>query len=87
MPDPSFAQYLNNNVQTFNPYGAGQKVYGSGRPMPNIGPTSSPEGYRTRDLQAKARRQAMLQRLKAAQSGNYKSAAYLRPQQGMQNYG
>ena len=84
MPDPSFSQYLQGNIQTFNPYGAGQKVYGSGRSAPNIGPTSSPEGYRTRDLQAKARREAMLNRLKAGQQGRFMSQAYLQPQQRMQ---
>lgn len=80
MADPNFEQYLKGNVQTFNPFGAGQKVYGGGRYAPNVGPTSSPDGYRTRDMVAKARRQAMLKRLKANQRGRYMSEESLRPQ-------
>lgn len=81
MADPTFNQYVQGNVQTFNPFGAGQKVYGGGRYAPNIGPTSSPDGYRTRDMIAKARRQAMLARLKAGQRGKFMNEDYLRPQQ------
>jgi len=85
MADPAFAQYLNGNIQTFNPYGAGRKVYGNGSFAPNTGPTSSPDGYRTRDLQARARKQAMLARLKATQRGQYFSEDAMRPpQQRMQ---
>jgi len=79
MPDPQFMRYLQGGIQTFNPYGAGQKVYGSGRSAPNIGPTSSPEGYATRDAQAKVRKQAMLKRLKAMQRGRYMSSDYMTP--------
>ena len=57
----------------FNPYAAGQKVYGAGRPMPNIGPVNK-MGYRVRDRAAKARRDAMLRRMKAMQKGNTMSA-------------
>lgn len=53
----------------FNPYGAGNKVYGSGRPMPTIGPVDK-AGYRQRDRMAKARRDAMLRRMRAQLSGN-----------------
>jgi hypothetical protein len=79
--DPQFLQYLQGRTQTFNPYGAGRKVYGSGRSAPNIGPTSSPEGYRTRDMTARARRLAMLKRLKSGQQGRYMSDDYLRPKE------
>lgn len=79
MADPNFMQYLQGSVQTFNPYGAGKKVYGNGSFTPNLGPTRSPDGYRTRDLQAKARRDAMLKRLKAEQRGKYFSQDSLRP--------
>lgn len=79
MADPQFMQYLQGSVQSFNPYGAGKKVYGSGRSAPNIGPTASPEGYATRDAQAKTRRKAMLQRLQAMQGGRYMSSAYMSP--------
>lgn len=77
--DPNFLKYLNaGRRQTFNPYGAGQKVYGAGRSAPNIGPTSSPEGYRERDMRGNAKRNAMLRRLKAQQRGRYMSSDYLR---------
>jgi len=60
----------------FNPYAAGAKAYGSGRSFPTIGPVD-PLGYRERDLSRKARMSAILQRLKAMQSGNYMSSSYL----------
>ena len=80
MSDQNFMRYLEGAGQNFNPYGAGPKVYGSGRSAPNIGRTSSPEGYRERDLKGKARRNAMLKRLKAIQSGRFMSPEYLTPQ-------
>lgn len=61
----------------FNRYAAGAKTYGSGRSFPTIGPVD-PLGYRERDLQKKARMQAILNRLKAMQSGNFMSSAYLK---------
>lgn len=65
----------------FNPYAAGDKRYGmSGRDAPNIGPTSSPEGYRERDLVKKARRNYMLRRMKANQQGRFMSPESLRHQ-------
>lgn len=51
------------------PYAVGNKVYGGGRSFPNIGP-SDPMGYRERDLKHKARRSAILRRLKAKQKGH-----------------
>lgn len=60
----------------YNPYAAGAKIYGSGRPFPTIGPVD-PTGYRERDLTQRAKTNAILQRLKAIQSGNYMSSAYL----------
>lgn len=53
----------------FNPYAAGAKRYGSGRPMPNIGPVQDKLGYSIRDRQAEARKQAILKRLKSQMSG------------------
>ena len=61
----------------FNPYAAGGKIYGGGRTNPTSGPVD-PMGYRERDLATKARRDAMLRRMQAQQSGNYMSSAYLR---------
>ena len=65
----------------FNPYAAGEKRYGaSGRDAPNIGPTSSPEGYRERDLVKRARRNYMLRMMKAKQRGRHMSPEALRTQ-------
>jgi hypothetical protein len=61
----------------FNPFAAGAKSYGGGRPMPTIG-SVDPSGYAQRDLMANARRNAILQRLKAGMSGDYASAAWNR---------
>ena len=67
---------------SFNPYSAGSKTYGGGRPMPTVGPVD-PIGYKQRDaskvtantaLQAQQNtndRNAALRRLKANQKGNY----------------
>ncbi len=60
----------------FNPYSAGNKQYGSGRSFPTMGPVD-PLGYRERDRMARARQNAIVQRLKAIQEGNYMSSAYL----------
>lgn len=64
----------------YSPYLVGNRVYGGGSYAPNIGPVD-PSGYRTRDLMAKARRNAMLRKLKAQVSGDYMSADYLRNMQ------
>lgn len=56
------------------PYVVGQRVYGGGRLFPTSGPVDK-TGYRERDLKHKARRQAMLNRLKAQQAGNFMSSA------------
>jgi hypothetical protein len=47
----------------FNPYAAGKKHYGSGRPMPTVGRVKDKRGYGVRDGKAAARREAMLRRL------------------------
>lgn len=61
----------------FNKYAAGAKRYGMGRDAPNIG-RSDPLGYRERDAKARRRRNMLLRRLKASQSGRYMSSDYLR---------
>jgi hypothetical protein len=61
----------------FNPYAAGQKVYG---PEARTNPTSGPVdklGYAKRDMMASARKRAMMGRLDAAMKGNYMSPDYL----------
>ena len=56
----------------YNSYGVGDKVYGSGRPMPTIGPVDK-AGYKQRDRLAAARRNALLRRMQQAQAGNFMS--------------
>lgn len=56
--------------KAFNPYAAGNKSYGSGRPMPTIGPVASPQGYNERDNRAQARKNAIGRRLKGSDTGN-----------------
>lgn len=69
----------------FNPYAAGDKRYGlAGRTNATSGPVSRQglAGYAERDREVAARKQAVLARMQAAQSGNYLSANYLRGQNG-----
>jgi hypothetical protein len=47
----------------FNPYAAGRKHYGSGRPMPTVGKVTDKGGYKKRDVKAAARRDALFRRL------------------------
>ena len=63
----SYAQGLQPTGQ--NQYAAGSRVYGAGRPMPNLGP-SDKQGYAERDRLAKVKRDAMLKRIQALQGGN-----------------
>lgn len=81
MADQNFMRYLEGYSQSFNPYGAGPKVYGSGRSAPNIGPTRRPEAYEERDRKGKAMRNAALKRLKAGQRGRFMSEEYLKPKE------
>lgn len=60
----------------FNPLAAGTKTYGGGRPMPTIGPVN-PLGYKERDAQVQARRNAMLKQIQAMQQQNFASSANL----------
>lgn len=60
----------------FNKLAAGNKIYGSGRPMPTLGPVD-PLGYKERDAQALARRNAMLKQIQAMQQQNFMSSASL----------
>jgi hypothetical protein len=61
----------------FNPFAAGNKVYGGGRSFPTMGPVDR-MGYRERDARVRLRRNALLRRLKAGQSKNYMSSDWLR---------
>lgn len=69
--------YTPLKAYNYNPYAVGNKIYGGGRSFPTSGPVD-PSGYRERDLQTKARRDAMLRRMRAQVSHNYMSSDYLR---------
>ena len=56
--------------KAFNPYAAGYKRYGAGRPMPNLGPVASPQGYDERDNRAEARKNAIMRRMQGSSTGN-----------------
>lgn len=47
----------------FSPHAAGKKVYGAGRPFPNMGKTPNKAGYTARDAQNEARKNAVLRRI------------------------
>lgn len=83
MADENFLRYLQGAGQTFNPYGAGNKVYGGGRSAPNVGPVSGTgqSGYQERDARGRLRRQQLLKRMQAGQRGRYMSPEWLRGQQ------
>lgn len=82
MADENFLNYLSGAGQSFNPYGAGRKVYGGGRSAPNVGPVSGAGqlGYQERDMRGRLRRDALLARMKAGQQGRYMSPPWLRGQ-------
>lgn len=69
--------YFSREQASIAPYSVGNRVYGGGMPMPTMGPVD-PSGYRQRDLQASARRDAILRRMKAQQSGKFASPDVLR---------
>lgn len=77
--NPQFLAYMQGNLgggSGYNPYAAGAKQYPGG--YPNAGGVD-PAGYKERDAKASTRRNALLRRLQAQQSGNYGSAAAQRP--------
>lgn len=70
-------QYGMAKPDAYNPYVAGAKQYGqSGLHAPTVGPVDK-SGYMERDAVANAQRNALLQRMKAQQSGDYMSSANL----------
>lgn len=77
-PDQNFLAYLQGAGQNFNPYSAGDKVYGQGSTQPTTGMVD-PTGYRVRDNGVKARNNAILQRLKAQVGQRFMSSQYLNP--------
>lgn len=61
----------------FNSYAAGVKRYGGGRTAPNIGMKLDPMGYRQRELETEAKRNALLRRLKMNAKKNFLSSPWL----------
>jgi len=67
---------MGKKAYDFNSYAVGHKVYGGGRDFPNSGPVDK-LGYRERDRKTRARRNALLRRLKAGQGKKYMSKDWL----------
>lgn len=61
---------------SYNSYSAGNKIYSLGRSNPTMGPVDK-TGYIERDAATKAKRNALLRRLQAGNSGHFMSAAWL----------
>lgn len=62
----------------FNPYAVGNVVYNGGNNAPHSGMKLDPMGYRERDQRAKVRRNAVLRRMKAQNTGNFNYPDWLR---------
>lgn len=64
------AAFVSPDMTSASPYMVGNKIYGSGRSFPTMGPVDI-LGYAERDAKMYARRNAMLRRLKANQARDY----------------
>lgn len=64
---------LGNKKQTL-PYLVGNRVYNGFSPSPRVGPVANRGGYKERDLKHRARRNAILKRLKAKKNKKFASA-------------
>jgi hypothetical protein len=60
------------------PYAVGNRVYNGFSPSPRVGPVADRSGYKERDLKYRARRNAVLRRMKAKSKGKHLSADALR---------
>lgn len=69
--------YSPRSIDGVAPYSVGNKVYGGGRSFPTMGPVDR-LGYRERDAKTRARRDAILRRMKASTNAKYASPDYLR---------
>lgn len=69
--------YTPRSTSGINPYSAGKKIYGGGRSFPTMGAVDK-LGYRERDAKSKARRNAILRRMKSNNNAKYASADSLR---------
>ena len=61
----------------FSPYAAGSKTYGQTMKSPTMGPVDK-TGYANRDRRLKAKRNAILAKMKAGNKGAFASSDYLR---------
>lgn len=67
---------LHSKPQDFNAYVAGNRVFNGGSSAPTMGPVD-PTGYRERDLKIKARRNAILRRMKSNSKGHFMNKDWL----------
>jgi len=75
-------QYMGagDKPDAYNAIIAGRKSYGGPTGQAPNGATRSPQaqaGYNARDMQTRAKRNAMLRYMQAGQAGNYASSDYL----------
>jgi hypothetical protein len=63
-------------ANSYNSYAAGNKIYGSGRSNPTMGPVD-PTGYLERDAAVKLKRNALLRRMKAGKDKRFMSPDWL----------
>jgi hypothetical protein len=61
----------------FNPYAAGAKIYNAMSSNPTSGPVDK-TGYASRDRKLRARRNAILAKMKASNAGAFASSDYQR---------
>lgn len=61
----------------FNPYAAGAKIYNAMASNPTSGPVDK-TGYASRDRKLRARRNAILAKMKASNNGAFASSDYQR---------
>lgn len=69
--------YTPKSINGVAPYAVGNKIYGGGRSFPTMGPVDR-LGYRERDAKSKARKFAILRRMKAHANGKDASPDVLR---------
>lgn len=69
--------YTPRSTSSYNPYAVGEKIYGGGRSFPTAGMVDK-QGYRERDAVSQARKDAILRRMQANNTGKYASADSLR---------
>lgn len=71
-----------DSIPAVNPYATGKKRYGGGRTAPNVGPVRDVLGYAQRDSKLRAKKNAVLRRMKGQDTGNPMNSDYLRSKGG-----